>query len=191
MASDIRYLRQLKSGHIYVYTEALAKRPDMVPYDPEVAKARIAQMKQDTEARRAAKKGPKVAPSEGPSLKEMRENRAIASELTDLENQAGAEREADLKAIEDEGKSEKEKARDKVTFDGKTAEEVKELTEEKVVNNDPKIQKIGNYKQKKQLKQFVLIEFGIELDDTKPLKVLKDEAVAMQKARIFETPVGE
>ena len=173
-----RYLRQLKTGTIYVFTPILAKRRDMVPYDAAQAKARIGAIKT-----MLLKRQPDLAEGESVAA-EAAQIKAEAMELTGLEATLEATESAEEKAIEDAGLPEEgKKLNDETPV---TSEEVAEQVKQDRLNDDPKYQKAMGLRSKNDVEEYMLLEFGQEIEISRPFKDLKAYAVAQTVNRILE-----
>lgn len=172
-----RFLRQLKSGTIYAYTDILAKRRDMVPYDENAAKTRIEAIKNILEHRT-----PNLLEGEALS-KEAAAIKADAMELTGLEAQLEALENADQKAIDDAVLTDGKKLNDETPV---TSEEVAEQVIQERLDKDPKYRKVTAFKSRNEVEQYMLLEFGQEINITRPFKDLKAYAVEQTAKRILE-----
>lgn len=163
-----RFLRQLKSGTTYHWTPTLAKRGDMVDYDPITAQKRI-----------EALKAQKMASDENPAPPAITpEMLAQSQELTALENEMNAEVEA-----EETAKNEDIQTKKRVLSD----EELEAEAREKTLQEDAQILAINGMKKKNQVEEFLLREFGVELDpENMTLKEMKEEAIRLRTTRLFE-----
>ncbi len=178
MAQQQQYLRQLGTGHIFIRTEALAKRKDMVPYDPEVAKIRITQIK---EALAASQKEE--------NLEEMKkaaeEISSTAKELTELEKKAEeAIKEEEAKIASESGQEIQPGARIE------TDEETPEQAAKRKIDEDPQIMKIRGMTRKAQVEEYMLMEFGTPIDTSKTLAELKQFAEQARIQRMAEAVEG-
>ena len=176
--ATVRYLRQLKTGTIYVYTDILARRRDMVPYDENEAKTRIHAIKNILASRESD-------PVEGAVMSKKAEAvKAAAMELTGLEATLEANERAEEKAIEDAGLPEKgKKLNDETPV---TSEEVAEQVKQDRLDQDPKYKKAVSLKSKNDVEEYMLLEFGQEIEISRPFKALKAYAVAQTAIRILE-----
>ena len=173
----MRYLRQLKTGHIYVHTDLLAKRRDMVPFDEKQARARIEALRSMIQKR-------------SPTLSEVKNQaedaaqvKAAAMELTDLENKVESMEEAEAKAIEDAALPEGKKLNDEEPV---TAEEATAAQRQSILDQDPKYKKVCAFRSRNEVEQFMILEFGEEIDVSLPFKTLKDYALEKMSRRILE-----
>lgn len=177
-----RFLRQLKSGHIYIWTEVLARRRDMVPYDAESAKRRIATLKQIKESMKSRHEDPEV---QARIKLEMKEATELAKELTDLENQV-------------DGLAEASAAEDKTIRSAKTPEPAPRRTEAEIeaarrsdiIENDPHIKKIMGMKKKTEVETYLLTEYGEEVSPDETLVSMKNAAINLRTERLFEGDEG-
>ena len=165
-------MRQLKSGTIYGYTEILAKRRDMVPYNTEQATSRIAAIKTMLANR---------VPTPGEidsSTQEAAAVKAAAMELTGLEAKLEAGEAAEEKAIADEQDISQARLL--------TTEEATEKLKQDTLEADPKYQKAIALKSRNEVEQYMLLEFGQEIEISRPFKDLKDYAIEKTAKRILE-----
>ena len=174
----VKYLRQLKTGTIYNYTDILAKRRDMVPYDSDQAKARIVALKNMLEHRK-----PTIA--EGTAVsKEAEAIKVEAAELAGLEKQLEATEAAEEKAIEDAALPPGSK---KLNDDTPIKpEDTAEIFTQETLSKDPKYQKACGMKSRNEVEEYMLVEFGQEIDISRPFKDLKEYAIQQTRKRILE-----
>ena len=170
-----KYLRQLKSGTIYNYTEALAKRRDMVPHDETQAKARIAALKTILEGRQPDAAANKIA------VEEAFKAKTTAQELAGLETTMEKHEDAAEKKIEEEGGGKKLNDQTPVTPE----QTAKQLRQDRL-ENDPKYNNVMAMKSKNQVEEYMLLEFGQEIEASRPFKDLKAYAVEQTIKRILE-----
>lgn len=173
----MQYLRQLKTGHIYPWTEILAKRRDMVPFNNEQAKVRIDAMKN-----MLLRKVPTVD-EVSRQVEDARKAKANSMELTNLENKMDAEKVAEEKAIEDAALPDGKKLNEETEV---TGAEVVAAQRQSVLDQDPKYQNVTGFKSRNQVEQYMILEFGEEIDVSLPFKELKDYAVQKTSDRILE-----
>ena len=173
-----RYLRQLKTGAIYIMTPILAKRRDMVPYDADQAASRIEAIKTML-LNRIPTPGEASASAEEAVLV-----KASAMELSGLEAKLESVEKAEEKAIDDAALSEI----DKIIDEEKPIVSVQ--TEEQLMQDrldaDPKYRKVIGFKSKNQVEEYMLLEFGQEIEVSRPFKDLKAYAVEQTTKRILE-----
>ena len=163
-----KFLRQKLTGTIYQWTSTLAKRSDMVDYDPITAQKRIEALKAQRAAEAAT--GP-VEPAITPEMIDQ------AKELTDLENELDAKAEAETQESTD--------IETKKRF--QTDEELQQEEKDKMIDKDPHIIAIKNMKKKPQVEEFLLKEYGIELDpENMTFKEMQAEAMRLRTTRMFE-----
>ena len=174
-----KFLRQLKTGTIYVYTDILAKRRDMVPYDENAAKTRIKAIKNMLEQRK-----PNILQGEAQS-KEAAAIKADAMELTSLENQLEAVENAEQKAIEDSALP--EGGRDITVERPLTTEEAAAQDRQDILDKDPKYIKATGMRSRNEVEEYMLLEFGQEIEISRPFKDLKEYAVEQTVKRILES----
>ena len=173
-----RYLRQLKTGAIYILTPILAKRRDMVPYEAEQAKSRIAAIKTMLLNRQPSPEEADASAEEAALVK------ASAMELSGLEAKLESVEKAEEKAIDDQALSDI----DTVIDDERPV--ISEQTEEQLMQDrldaDPKYSKAMAFKSKNQVEEYMLLEFGQEIEVSRPFKDLKAYAVEQTTKRILE-----
>lgn len=173
-----KYLRQLKTGAIYVYTDLLAKRRDMVPYDSAQAKARIGAIKT-----MLLKRQPNLAEGEIVAA-EAAQIKAEAMELTGLEATLEANEGAEAKAIEDAAlPNDAKKLNDQEPV---TPEKAAEQLKQDMLDDDPKYQKAMSLRSRNDVEEYMLLEFGQEIEISRPFKDLKAYAIEQTAKRILE-----
>jgi len=176
-----KYLRQLKTGTIYIRTPELAARPDMVPYDEETALKRIDALKNLIQERKQA--AAELAESGGDEAKLAIE---VSKKLAELEEQANSLVEMEKKAFEaisEETEEEKEIRK----ADGiKTEEEILEEQRQERIDNDKEIVAIRAMTNKNQVMEHVLRLYGRDMDRTKKLSEMKEFAIGLRIARMDE-----
>ena len=177
-----RLLRQLKSGHIYIWTETLAARPDMVPYDSETAKRRIATLKQIKEDALKRKEDPE---EQARLALEMKEASQVAKELTELENQVDGLGEAS--SIEDKNI---EAAKNPEPDKRKTDAEIEAARRSEIIEKDPHIQRIMSMRKKADVETYILTEYGEEVEPDAKLATMQNKAVQLRTERLFEGDEG-
>uniref|UniRef100_A0A6M3JPH2 Uncharacterized protein n=1 Tax=viral metagenome TaxID=1070528 RepID=A0A6M3JPH2_9ZZZZ len=168
-----KYLRQMRTGRVYVYDETLAKRKDMVDHDPDMAKRMIEAKKKRLEEVQAMRMNPDLNPPVDPSI------------LSDSEELAKIEA-----ALEEE-----ERKLEELLSGGPKPEDVKPKTDEdialerrqEIINKDPDIAKIEAMTEKKHVEAYVMEEFGVDIDLRKGLPTLKADAIQLRVDRLFET----
>jgi len=171
------YLRQLKTGTIYVFTDLLAKRRDMVPYDDDQAKARIRAIKAMLE-----KREPNLAQGEIES-KEAAAIKVTAMELSGLEATLEAVENDEQKAIEEAALPDGKRLNDEEPV---TSEEVAEQVRQDVLDKDPKYNKATSLKSRNEVEEYMLLEFGQEIEISRPFKDLKQYAIEQTAKRVLE-----
>lgn len=176
-----RLLRQQVSGHIYQWTETLAKRSDMVPYDSDTAKRRIETLKRIKADAKASKEDPEL----NARLKlEMKEASDLAKELTDLENQIDGIAEAS--AAEDERIAKAQEPDDKIMTD----DEIEAKQRSDTIDNDPHIKSIMEMRKKADVEAYILTEYGEEVPSDSKLEQMKNQAITLRTERLFEGDEG-
>ena len=173
-----RYLRQLKTGAIYIMTPILAKRRDMVPYDAEQAKNRIAAIKTMLLNRQPSPEDADASAEEAALIK------ASAMELSGLEAKLETVEKAEEKAIEDAAlPDDAKKLNDQEPI---TTEQAAEQIKQDRLNDDPKYKKVIAFKSKNEVEEYMLLEFGQEIEISRPFKDLKAYAIEKTAKRILE-----
>jgi hypothetical protein len=139
----------------------------MVDFDPITAQKRIDALR----AQQEASQNINVEPSITDEIRDQ------AKELTDLENQL--ELEQDEKEAEGQDIETKRRVM--------TNEELDAEAREKLIQEDPGIMAINGMRKKAQVEEFILREFGIDLDpQNMTLKQMQAEAVRLRTERMFE-----
>lgn len=172
------YLRQLKTGTIYVFTDLLAKRRDMVPYDDAQAKARIKAIKTMLEKREPDLAAGVIESEEAVAIK------ATAMELSGLESTLQAVENDEKKAIEEAALPDGKKLNDETPV---TSEEIVEQARQERLDKDPKYKKATGLKSRNEVEEYMLLEFGQEIEISRPFKDLKAYAVEKTVNRILES----
>lgn len=161
----MRMLRQLRTGRIYNFTDILAKRADMVEYDPELAQKRLEAAKRRLEELESK-------PPEKPVVNKA--DMETSKELAEVENKI--EKIERQKALPPNAKEQ----------ENKTSEQKEEEERQAIINNDPEIKKILTMKDKDEIEAYVLLEYGEDLDKRKDLDKLKARAIELRTDRLFE-----
>lgn len=175
---EVNYLRQLKTGRIYIETPRLLERSDMVPHDPDTAKARIAALQRRLELLQERKTTKKVEPD---IPKETLEDARVIADLEEKvrqEEKAVADKLIEEKIKDDTRKPPKQEEPD--------PEAMKAEERKKKIDADPEVQTIRGFKKKAEVLEHVLVEYGVGLDENKTIKDLKDEAEDLRIKRLFE-----
>lgn len=181
-----KYLRQLKSGHIYIWTPELAKRKDMVPLEAQSAEKRIQALQQklaEQQTRIESMRAPDGSIKQDEDAMQAAE---LAKRLTELEAQSAAldkqEREV-MEGITDEDAATnlKEKLSNTVS-----EEEIAEAQKKEAMDNDPEIMEIRGMRTKNQVEEYVLREYGEEIDRRKTVPELKAYAEGLRWERMQE-----
>lgn len=172
-----RYLRQLKTGTIYVHTDILAKRRDMIPYDDAQAKARIQAIKTMLEKREPDLAAGVIESKEAAAIK------ATAMELSGLESTLEARDEIDQKAIEEAALPDGKKLNDETPV---TSETIAAEVRQDRLDKDPKYKKANSLKSRNEVEEYMLLEFGQEIEISRPFKDLKGYAIEQTEKRILE-----
>jgi len=162
----MKLLRQLITGRIYAWTKILAARKDMTEYDPDIAKKRLEAAKKRLEELEDA---PVIPSVDKKALDE-------SAELAEVENKI---KETETKqAAKSAGAKEKEKP--------KTPEQIEAERRQEIIDKDPDIIKIKAMVDKKDVEDYVLQEFGEDIDRRHDLDDLKDRAIHLRTERLFE-----
>ena len=165
-----RYLRQLKTGRIYQYTDTLSKRIDMVPIDLETARRRIEANKAMLAEVQAA-----TTPEQVAIRKDDVEALAkTASELTETENV--------IDALHQQQLQQQPPPPAPVT----SAEQATEKETQKIIEADEEIQQINGMTKPAQVNKYLKREFGVEAVSTDDLEALKLQAIQLRTNRLFE-----
>ena len=166
-----KYLIQKATGRLYTYTDALAARADMSPYDPETAQRRI-------DAARLRLENLKAEKVEVPN--KMDEATAQAHQdartLADLEMNIKDEEKRIL--IETTGQDPDD---DTVK---KTDEEIETDRQQKLIDEDPELSKISAMTKKEEVKAHALEGYGQEIDGS--LKEMKAIVKDLRTKRLLE-----
>ena len=162
-----RMLRQLGTGNLFIYTDILAKRKDMVEEaDPAIIKVRL----EASEKRLAELKTKPTAPVvTEEAIKDSVRLAEVEKEISDIENK----RIAETKGL-------------KLEEPAKSSEEKEAARKQEIVDNDPEIVKIKAMTEKDDIETYVKIEYGEEIDKRQKLEALKDRAIALRTERLFE-----
>jgi len=179
------YLRQLKSGHIYIWTAALAARKDMLPLDPDKAETRIAALQNKIQAQRdritaLTAEGGRVRMNE-----EAAKAKELAQRLTELETESAALDQQEAKLV-DESLTPNMESSDIKPAEPQTEEEVLAKNRQEKIDSDREVQDIRAMRTKNQVKEYMLREYGEELDDKMLLPQLKAFAEATRVKRMEE-----
>jgi hypothetical protein len=178
MAGQI-FVRQAVTGRIYIVdprkesSKAFLDRKDIGIYDPDTAQARINAVKKKIEELDNRPK--KVL---APSITDE------AAELAALEAELAKKEQALLEESLAEQGYEKPQSE-------KTAEEIEKEEKEKIISEDPDINRIENMSTKQEVIDYVLEEFGTEMvmPSKAKLEDYKLKAFDMRINRLFETKV--
>jgi hypothetical protein len=170
---ETRYLRQIGTNKApFPWTEALAKRKDMVPYSPKEAKIRIEANRRMVEEMKEGKKMDPVAKAEAKAQAEE-----IAKTVKEL---AATEQE-----IEDMKFNLEEVPKDTDSPAVKTKREHQ-------MENDRDLAKIRAMTRKAHVEEYLAQKYGREFDSveitTTSLKDLKDIAIKARIGTLYEVP---
>lgn len=161
-----RFLRQLKTGRVYPYTDELATRKDMVAYDPETAKKRIEAVKMRIEAQAEVPTGQSIS-------QDALDDAKTLSEL-----------EAELDKSTEESPQNTEISTEKKG--PKTQEDLRREERQSRIDKDPDVIKINKMKKKAEIEQYILVEYGEEIDASISKPDLRKKAIELRTQRIFE-----
>lgn len=167
-----KYLRKLGTSRVFIFSDRLAKRKDMVLHDPELTKQQIEAKKTRLAEIKALQENPealKIAPT---VLSDAEELNRLDSEI--------AKEEAKLEEMTTGiPTQEPDKAKSEADLEAERRQEI--------IEKDPDISKIEAMKEKKDVDDYVKEEFGESLDLRKGLKELKKIAIQKRIDRLFET----
>ena len=167
MAKD-KFLKQARTGRVYLWTPALALRRDMAEYDPEIAKTRIAALKRRLEELENM-----------PARVIEKQVLDDAAEISDLESEIERkEQEIQNAAMAEAGQ--------KTEPESLSEEEIARQEREKIIGEDPEIKKIQEFRSKKEVVEYMETEFGETADDKAKLDELKARAFTLRADRLFE-----
>jgi hypothetical protein len=150
----------------------------MVPYDPELAKARIAQLKQNLADTKAAQTPEAIAQH----AKVMADAQQDAHLITDLEQQMEAAHEIERAEIRDLEKNQDVTPEKKLQTD----EEIELARRDKILAEDVQIKNIMEMKTKNDVEAYMLQEFGEGIDRNMNVSQLKNFALNKRTERLFE-----
>jgi|GEM_PF-2771530 len=176
-----KWLRQIGSGHIYHWTEALARRKDMVPYDDETAAIRIEALRKRVEEMKA-RRDRAAAGAAGPNP--MQSVIDQANELTRLEAEADRLTEEEITAAKAEALRE---AKGEITpVDRVEQEKDPETLRKERIDADDQVRAVRAMTDKEQVADYMAAEFGKKIDLRKSLDALKEQAEGARVERMFE-----
>lgn len=179
MAIAQRFLRQLGSGTIYHYTETLAKRGDMVPFDQDQAKIRIDAAKKNL-ADLKKLRGPEAQAIHTEAMLKARETSDTLTKLErEIEDETAAIEADGKKGIDDSGDI---KTKNRILTD----EEIELERKDAIIAKDPHILNIMSMKSKKEVRAYLLAEFGEDPGEEAKYDVLKNIAIGKRTDRLFE-----
>lgn len=176
------YLRQKTTGHVYIFTKALALRRDMEPYDPEVAKKRIEALKNRKADLDAISKDLKEIPKE--KIAEVTQNSRIIADLeAEIEIKESALRE---QAATEDGSEENDLDQTHYVdiVNQPSIKDVLAKERQDRIDEDPEVRKIRLMKDRAEVQQYSLINFGVEVPDGK-LKDMKRAVIEKRTEIIF------
>ena len=175
------YLRQLKSGHIYAWTPALASRGDMVAYDDTTALARIEALKNEVQRKRDILEGLGTN-----SVEASKRDTDVAALLDKLEKTS--ESLSDTIRDKTSKPTGQEDDESDALFESSDTEEEAQLKQKKqAINEDPEVQLVRGLTNKNQVIEHVLRLYGTEMDRAQTLSTLKKQAVEMRTERLSES----
>lgn len=180
------YLRQRVTGRLYIWTKDLAKRSDMSIFDPVKAKRRIEQVTKDI-ASRAPRE---LTPEQTAAFEaQAKENIRLAAEITAEENKQAAIDEAnEVELIPEADQGEDvtpDNESDQFPADA-TEAEIQVIVRQRRIDGDPQVARIRSMRSKNQVEQYLLGEFGEDVEDSMSLKDLKVLAEDFRVERMFE-----
>ena len=169
-----RYLRQKVTGDIFVWTEILAIREDMIECDTDVVKNRVAGMKQKVlEAKKELENAKPI------SVELAADSRMLA----DLE----------LEHAEIQEKIREKRQPEDTDPEPKTAEEAEEALNQAEIDEDPEIIKIMGMDNPKEIALYITSEYGEKIDVSKKkdieslnIEALRVRAIQLRSKRIME-----
>lgn len=167
-----KYLRQLGTGRVLLYTEALAKRKDMAPFDPDAAATIIEQKKKRLEELRQVRENPDLAPKIDPKVLSQSDELAKIERLIE-------EEEGKIAAIASGGKPPEDSGE-------KTGAQLEEERRQKIIDEDPDLALIEGMKKAEDLDAYAKENFGVTLDLKKKIPALKAEVAQLRVQRLFE-----
>ncbi len=169
-----RYLRQKVTGDIFVWTEILSIREDMIECDTDVVKTRVAGMKQKVlEAKKELENAKPI------SVELAADSRMLA----DLE----------LEHAEIQEKIREKRQPEDTDPEPKTAEEAEEALNQAEIDEDPEIIKIMGMDNPKEIALYITSEYGEKIDVSKKkdieslnIEALRVRAIQLRSKRIME-----
>jgi len=190
MAKKPELLRQIGSGHIYHYTDALAKRSDMVPCDPHEAEIRIKAAQERLKALQDRKAAGRLANEEvvdknlQKAAQDYKKLSEIEAEIGTLEEEERIKAEVARKAKEAEARG--EEPAPEATPEPHTEEEKEEAHRQKIIKEDSEIAKFANMT-KAEIDLYLQENYGIKTDLSRTkLEDLKDRAIDERVKRVLE-----
>lgn len=171
-----RYLRQLKTGRIYIVPNNLDQHPgitlrkDMVPFDPEKARKRIEANKQIIEDAKS-ERDPKAQEEHAKKVADLA---ALAKDLTATENMIDDLREENLRQELD------------LKEPPKTTAEMEAERRANIVESDEDIKTIKGMRKVETVAKYIEKEFGEDIPVGISLEAIKDLALDLRAKRIFE-----
>jgi hypothetical protein len=179
-----RYLRQIGSGHLYGWTETLAKRKDMVEEDLETVQRRIEAIKERKRLRQTSLAGELIA--QGQELSALT---AASLELSTLESE-------EIEIMSNQRKKEEYvsaidprllKPDDLVKREREmSAEEIEEDHKSRILAGDKEYQSVLAMRSKDAITLYLQENFGVLPDDKMKLEQLRVLALTKRAERIFE-----
>jgi len=150
----------------------------MVPYDAEQAKNRIAAIKTMLLNRQPTPEEADASAEEAVLVK------ASAMELAGLESKLENVEKAEEKAIEDAALP--DDAKDLNDQSPITTEQAEKQVKQDRLDQDPKYKKVTGFKSRNEVEEYMLLEFGQEIEISRPFKDLKAYAIEKTEKRILE-----
>ena len=172
-----QYLRQKGTGHIYIATETLLKRDDMIPYDVTTALKRIKAIKEELKKRQQVIEG--LGGEDVAGVDDMKSK--VAKTLTELEKSLDEFKKKQMEVI----KKEENMVSPEDTGE-MTEEELKAKVREEKISNDPEVKKIMGFRNKNALEEYSLKEYGFEIDRRESLQKSKEKVKALRIKRMEE-----
>lgn len=179
-----RYLRQVGSGHLYLWTETLAKRKDMVEEDLETVQRRIDAIKERKKLREAALQNELAAHGKEVSALTAASLELSALEAEEIEFQANQKKKEeyasaiDPKLLKPDDLVKREREM--------TAEEIEEDRKSRILANDKEYQSVLAMRSKDAITLYLQENFGVLPDDKMKLEQLRVLALTKRAERIFE-----
>lgn len=165
-----KYLRQKVTGDIFVWTEILAIRDDMIECNVSVVKNRLVAMKEKLEAARIELENAK------PITVELEADSKLLAQL-------------ELEYAETQEKiREKRRSPEEVEQAPESVEEAEAALNRAELEGDPEMIKIRDMKERKEIELYITAEYGEKIGPKKypEIEDLRDRAFELRTARIQE-----